>query len=159
MPTPFGYSLNNSTPFPAVPSSTQAEADALAISGGEDTFCDIALSPVDGDWWILDGDTVFTYGIEGVKSCAECELQLVLGEWWEDPSDGIDYENEIFAHGPNAALIVSIFRNRLQTKVIGIKSVTDCSLSYDPAARTGSLTWSASTDFGKINKHTTEVRL
>lgn len=72
---------------------------------------------------------------------------LALGEWFLDTRIGVPYFQVVFVKNPDVAAIRALFRKVIETTP-GIVSVTELSTNYDPAGRT--LTWSftATTDNG-----------
>ena len=79
-------------------------------------------------------------------------LLFYLGEWFLDIDAGVPYFQEIFTKPANLANIESIFKSKI-LRTPGVKRLTDFSMTYEGgSSRTLSVSFSAETTFGFIDK-------
>ena len=79
-------------------------------------------------------------------------LLFYLGEWFLDIDAGVPYFQEIFTKPANLANIESIFKSKI-LRTPGVKRLTDFSMIYEGgSSRTLSVSFSAETTFGFIDK-------
>ena len=79
-------------------------------------------------------------------------LLFYLAEWFLDIDAGVPYFQEIFTKPANLANIESIFKSKI-LRTPGVKRLTDFSMTYEGgSSRTLSVSFSAETTFGFIDK-------
>ena len=79
-------------------------------------------------------------------------LLFYLGEWFLDIDAGVPYFQEIFTKPANLANIESIFKSKI-LRTPGVQKLTDFSMTYEGgSSRTLSVSFSAETTFGFIDK-------
>ena len=79
-------------------------------------------------------------------------LLFYLGEWFLDIDAGVPYFQEIFTKPANLANIESIFKSKI-LRTPGVQRLTDFSMTYEGgSSRTLSVSFSAETTFGLIDK-------
>jgi len=79
-------------------------------------------------------------------------LLFYLGEWFLDIDAGVPYFQEIFTKPANLANIESIFKSKI-LRTQGVQKLTDFSMTYEGgSSRTLSVSFSAETTFGFIDK-------
>ena len=79
-------------------------------------------------------------------------LLFYFGEWFLDIDAGVPYFQEIFTKPANLANIESIFKSKI-LRTPGVQRLTDFSMIYEGgSSRTLSVSFSAETTFGFIDK-------
>jgi len=79
-------------------------------------------------------------------------LLFYLEEWFLDISAGIPYFQEVFTKPANLANIESIFKSKI-LRTPGVKKLTSFSMTYEGgSSRTLSVSFSAETTYGSIDK-------
>ena len=102
---------------------------------------------------IVRGGSLLTVadGAEVVQH-VRSRLLFYLAEWFLDIDAGVPYFQEIFTKPANLANIESIFKSKI-LRTPGVKRLTDFSMTYEGgSSRTLSVSFSAETTFGFIDK-------
>lgn len=110
---------------------------------------DIAIDFVNKKWVLENRDFVFTKGANAIKQSLELRLMFLLGEWFLDQNLGTAWYQAVFTKPFNQTAAEDMLRARiLGTK--GIRAINSFSLVRDRAARTISITYNVSSDFGQL---------
>lgn len=115
-----------------------------------DTVRDLKLG-ADGDLVVTAGDLVCVSGAEAIVQAVRSRLQFFKGEWFLDLDAGLPYYQSILVKNPNVNVLQGTFRDEI-AETPGIDSVDSLTLLFDRAARTLSVTYTASTDVGQIGE-------
>lgn len=99
---------------------------------------------------ISGGTLHFAAGLQAVKQAVRSSILLVLGEWFLNTDEGTDWRGLIFVKNPNVILIRNELRERIM-RVPGVKTLDSLDLTFDRAARTLSVDFSATCDFGEFD--------
>lgn len=103
-----------------------------------------------GDY-VLGGRGHFLTGREAVGQAIRTRLLLLLGEWWEDPEDGLPLFEKILAsfHGEDVSDIDLIISER----ILGTQNVTglaEFESKYDLSTRQYTAFCMVDTEFGTV---------
>ena len=96
---------------------------------------DLALDPATGDLDLQGGRARLCEGAEAVAQLWAFHITMFRGEWFQDRSLGIDYQNDILEKGVNPAVVRAIFATATRA-VPGVADVRDMRLSLDRTTRT-----------------------
>ena len=77
-----------------------------------------------------------------VAQAIVCRLRTMLGEWYQDPSIGIDYVGQVLTKGPNLATLQRYFAAQIAL-VPGVSSVVSVVCKLNSATRTLYVNFSA----------------
>jgi hypothetical protein len=95
---------------------------------------DLALDPATGDLDLKGGAVRLCHGAEAVAQLWAFHITMFRGEWFQDRSLGIDYQNDILEKGVNPAVVRAIFATATRA-VPGVADVRDMRLSLDRTTR------------------------
>lgn len=85
-----------------------------------------------------DGDLHINTRREDIQQRLRQRLKLILGEWFRDPTDGVDYQGKILVRDFRTSFIDrEIRKNAL--KVIGITSIVDIQITRDQTAQSATI--------------------
>lgn len=96
------------------------------------------------------GTLVTISGVEAVRQAVRIRLQTLLGEWFLDQSKGTPWFQSILGKNRSPAVLKTIFLQRVKGTV-GVNQVPSLVLSLDRTARTLSVSFSATCDFGQFD--------
>lgn len=117
-----------------------------AVLSGLSAIRDWALDPITGDLELVNGDFPMVSGVDGIVSDLKSRLQTWLGEWFLDPTIGVDYLGRILGKAGRKDGEAEWRSQILATP--GITGITDFRLSI--ADRIMSVVFRVSTDFGVL---------
>lgn len=89
-------------------------------------------------------------GINEIKNRIIVNLNTYIGENYRDPSQGVDYFNNVYGHD----IAETITQDELKAAIIntrGVVAVTSFNLSRAPGSRTASLAAQVQTSLGEID--------
>lgn len=112
---------------------------------------DIAMDVNTNDIILDNSDCLMIDNAERVAQQILITLRFWYGEWFLNVNDGVPYLEYILIKQPNMAHIRQILTEQIQS-VEGVKSVTDMMLEFDQRARTLLVEYSATTDYGLIER-------
>lgn len=95
---------------------------------------DLALDPTTGDLDLKGGGARLCEGAEAVAQLWAFHITMFRGEWFNDRSLGIDYQNDILEKGVNPAVVRAIFATATRA-VPGVADVRDIRLSLNRNTR------------------------
>lgn len=107
---------------------------------------DIVLDDDTHDLLFVNGDLLMDVD---VGQAVKIALLFIKGEWFLNINLGVPYFDQFFIKAPRINLLRSILRKTIEDTP-GINSVLALDLSYDPQARTLSVSFRADTDNGEI---------
>lgn len=99
---------------------------------------------------ISTGTLQFATGLQAVKQGVRSSILYWLGEWFLNTDGGTDWRGKIFLKNVSLPLAKQELRNRI-TRVLGVKSVDELDLTVDSAARSVTVSFSATADFGQFD--------
>lgn len=108
-----------------------------------------------GDIDISAGTLQFVAGLDAMKQAVRSSLMLFLGEWFLNTDEGTAWKQSILVKNPNLPLVKSLIRARI-SRVPGILSVDSLDLTFDASARTLTVDFSATCDFGVFDDSITQ---
>lgn len=112
---------------------------------------DIAMNVGTNDLILEGNDLLMIDNAERVAQQILITLRFWYGEWFLNVNEGVPYLEYILIKKPNMAHIRQILTEQIQS-VEGVKSVTDMTLEFDQRARTLIVEYSATTDYGLIER-------
>ncbi len=112
---------------------------------------DIAMDVNTNDIILDNSDCLMIDNAERVAQQILITLRFWYGEWFLNVNEGVPYLEYILIKKPNMAHIRQILTEQIQS-VEGVKSVTDMTLEFDQRARTLLVEYSATTDYGLIER-------
>lgn len=112
---------------------------------------DIALDSKSHDIVIDGDDIVFIDNAERVAQQIKIQLLTFLGEWFLDTTHGVPYLEYVLIKNPNFTLIRQLFWEEI-LKVDDVKNIDSLELEYDSKARTITVEFSVSTNYGMITR-------
>jgi hypothetical protein len=89
-----------------------------------------------------------------IAQAVRIRLQFFLGEWFLDLSVGVPYFEQILIKNPDVRNVQGLIRKEILATP-GVLSLLALKLVYDSAGRELTVTYTANTDFGPLNR--TEV--
>ena len=117
---------------------------------GETAIRDIALTTVDGDLELLEGDLVFLAGVDAIVSDVRSSLQLFLGEWFLDLSVGFPWFQEILGVKPFRPPAVKDRFRKAILAVPGVAAFINADLTFDGETRQARGTFAYRVDTGEV---------
>lgn len=84
-----------------------------------------------------------------VAQAVVCRLRTMLGEWYQDPSIGLDYLGQVLVKSPNVATIQRYFSSQIAA-VPGVKTVNSVRCSFNAGQRTLSVAFQVTASDGTI---------
>ncbi len=90
-----------------------------------------------GDYCFGRGSSEFLAGIEAVRQAIQTKLNLLQGEWWEAPSEGLPLFQEILGD-PESLKELSMTDLLIKSRILDVKDVTGFASfksEYNPSAR------------------------
>lgn len=115
---------------------------------------DLAFDFTIGKFILSGGDFTFTQDLNAIRQAVQIRLQTIRGEWFLDQGHGIPWFDRVLVKSPNLRAIEAVFRKEIEG-VPGVLAVTSLVSSFDRAARTLAIAWTANTDLGEISGVTT----
>ena len=112
---------------------------------------DIAMDVNTNDIILDNSDCLMIDNAERVAQQILITLRFWYGEWFLNVNEGVPYLEYILIKKPNMAHIRQILTEQIQS-VEGVQSVTDMTLEFDQRARTLLVEYSATTDYGLIER-------
>ena len=112
---------------------------------------DIAMNVGTNDLILEGNDLLMIDNAERVAQQILITLRFWYGEWFLNVNEGVPYLEYILIKKPNMAHIRQILTEQIQS-VEGVKAVTDMTLEFDQRARTLLVEYSATTDYGLIER-------
>lgn len=110
---------------------------------------DLRLDPTTGDLDVSGGTLHLTSGTEAIEQSIKIRLQFFKGEWFLDPTAGVDYFGEVLVKNPDTNAVAALFRAKI-LETPGVASVDSLKLDYDSQARTLSITFTGTDDTGAL---------
>jgi hypothetical protein len=101
----------------------------------------------DNDLDISTGTLQFASGLQAMKQAVRSSVLLILGEWFLNTDEGTPWRQTIWVKNPNMPLVKSAMRDAI-TRVEGVSALNALSVDFNQQARTVSVSWSATCDFG-----------
>lgn len=129
----------------------------LVGAGEGEAMEDLLLDPVTGDIKFTT-DVHVVSGPAAVGQAIDLRLSLVLGEWWLDPTLGVDWFGEILVKAPNLARIETELRTVVE-ETLGVDKVLAFSVALDRATRILSASYTVSTALGEFSATFTSAAL
>lgn len=116
------------------------------------TLVDIAIDLATGDVYLDGDDLAIVEDNAAIKQGVTISVRFVLGEWFLDKSEGVDYFGTFFKKQPNITAMREMIRSAILASP-GITEVVSVSFKYEPQSRTLTVTYVAKAD-GKTIKDT-----
>ncbi len=120
---------------------------------------DLPLDPVTGDLNIVDGDVAMIDGAEAVRQRLKIKLSTFLGEWFDDPTFGVPYKENVFTK-PIRITLINATMTRAILEVPGVKRLLS-PIEYDNEAQRVSrkllMSFAVNTDFGIVELDSLQV--
>ncbi len=91
------------------------------------------LQVANGDIVLENGTPVIDTGMNAVMDHLQNVIKLQLGDWINDPADGIDWNN-ILGSGLSGKQIAQIIQTRILADGI-VTNITDITVNFDDAGR------------------------
>lgn len=101
------------------------------------------------DIYFLDGQIAFVTGINYTAQRIRTRLQLFLGEWPFDTSQGVPWFESVFVSNPNIVTVQSVIKNTI-LETPHVISLTSYSDNLDRSSREYTVQFSAITDDGLL---------
>jgi hypothetical protein len=117
---------------------------------------DFLMDPNTNEMVIRNGDLVMARGDAAILQDCMQQLQLYLGEWFLDTTQGIPYRQIILVKNPNLDLVQAT----LQSRILAVNGVTDLlsfSFNFSGKTRGLSVAFSARTTNGTVIKAQSQV--
>lgn len=100
-----------------------------------------------GDLALTNGDLVIVAGIDAIKQHLTIRLRFFLGEWFRNRNEGIDYYGKVLVKNPDIPIITGLL-SRVVRETPGVSSVDVFDLTYTPATRSMTVSFTAVCDTG-----------
>lgn len=117
---------------------------------------DLPLDPETGDLNIVDGDIAMIDGAEAVRQRLTIKLSTFLGEWFDDPTFGVPYKENIFTK-PKRIALINATMTRAILEVPGVNRLL-APIEYDDETqrtlRKLLMSFAVNTDFGIVELET-----
>lgn len=115
---------------------------------------DWKIDPITGELDLSTGMIVFVSGLDAIRQDVACRLKLQQGEWFLDPSRGLDFFGQVLVKNPNLGRLRAIFRAAI-LGAPGVKDITAMQLKLDRSTRSLAVTFTAATDLGALDSSVT----
>lgn len=107
-----------------------------------------ALDPVTGD--IVTSGIQFIDGRNAVAQTVKTRLNLILGEYFRDITEGVDWFGVILGKGASLSQREALLRTKIvQTE--GVQQLTEFEATFEPITRNYSVTASILTEDGLVD--------
>lgn len=110
---------------------------------------DWALSPVDGDLMLVEGEAIAAHGLDAIVQLCRLYLSLWRGEWFWSTAEGIPMLETVLARGTPLEDIKAVF-NQVILRVPGVRQVVSLTVDRNNAARMVNVAFVAKTDAGEL---------
>lgn len=110
---------------------------------------DLKIDAITGDLVLENGDFLWVDGIDAIEQDIRTALQMFLGEWFLDETEGVPYHQSILGQKVSPLIVREIFRQQLLA-IPGVLAVVEISASFVGTSRTITIPWKVSTDLGEI---------
>lgn len=120
------------------------------IAMGLDVVDPSVLTPAYDLYLDASGQIVFHTETEKIVAQAvACRLRTMLGEWYQDPSVGIDYLGQVLIKNPNIATLQRYFASQV-AKVPGVGVVNSVTCTFDAGARSLAVSFKLTASDGTV---------
>jgi hypothetical protein len=75
----------------------------------------IAIDPVTGDLQVASNQLVLLDGPDQVTQQLRSRLRMIAGEWFLDPTRGVDYRGVVWVKGVSDSLVAAEFKRNILT--------------------------------------------
>ena len=123
-------------------------------SGGHKMAFDLALDKLNHDLYLVNYDLALVSDLAQVTQKLNCRLQFFAGEWFLDTTQGIDLYGNVFVKNPDLSTIQALFKSAI-LDVPDVNSIVSYDQSYDPRARSLSVTFTVDTVYGQTTQTVT----
>lgn len=133
-------------------SSVSATDDSNSLNASADAALqgwDIQLNYTTKRWAIVNGDMSLTKGQNAIKQAIDLRINLFLGEYFPDTTEGTPWYEQIFIKPVSTAIVNTIIRNRI-LGVPGVITVNTVTADLNRSTREFVLNYDVTTDVGQI---------
>lgn len=95
---------------------------------------DLLLDPLINDLVLVNGDLVIVDGDDAIAQDVQGALELFLGEWFLDTSQGVPYYQSILTKGIDLNLVQVTLIEQVRSRD-GVVDVISLGFGYDPKTR------------------------
>lgn len=115
---------------------------------------DLPIDPDTGDLAIIDGDITLTDGAEAVRQRLFVRLKTFLGEFFDDPTFGVPYKQNIFTKPTRIALIHATFVSAILGTPGVQRFISPLEFDFIGAIRRFDVSFAVQTDSGIVELNT-----
>ncbi len=133
-------------------SSVSATDDSNSLNASADAALqgwDIQLNYTTKRWAIVNGDMSLTKGQNAIEQAIDLRINLFLGEYFPDTTEGTPWYEQIFIKPVSTAIVNTIIRNRI-LGVPGVITVNTVTADLNRSTREFVLNYDVTTDVGQI---------
>lgn len=118
---------------------------------------DLPIDQETGDLNIVNGDITLVDGAEAVRQRLSVKLRTFLGEWFDDPTFGVPYKENVFTKPTRIQLIHATFVQAILT-VPGVqKFIEPLEFDFNRSTRLFNISFAVQTDSGIVEINNLQV--